>query len=131
MRGQRNPRGPVQALIFLSTLTLLASCGDDLESRQQAVESRQPVGGSGITVGDASSRTNAPVDDATAEGFADEQRGSDGGEPMMEEAAPEELIDTAQGFAAEPMDDARGFDPTPADSGGFAADPVSTESFED
>lgn len=131
MRGQRNPTGPVQAMVCLSALTLLASCGDDLESRQQAVEGRQSVGGSGMTVGDASSRSNSPPADATAEGFADEQRSSDDGEPMMEEAAPEELIDTAKGFAAEPMDDARGFDPTPADSGGFAADPVSPERFED
>lgn len=130
MRDQHESRSPVQALIGLSALALLAACGDDLESRQEAVEGRQPVGGE-MTVGDASSRSNSSAANATAEGFADDQRSSDDDGRPVEEAAPEELIDNAQGFSAEPMDDTKGFDPTPTDSGGFAPDSLAPESFED
>jgi len=119
-----------RAACGMAALALLAGCGDDLESRQQAVEERQPVGGE-VTIGDpaprASRTASTPGPAATTQGFEDE----DPGEELVVDAEPEIFIDDAQGFSTDPIDDTSGFDPTPPESGGFAPEPMAPESFED
>lgn len=121
----------VRAALALSAVPLLAACGDDLESRQAAVQEQQPMGGE-MTVGEQEPQITragrAPSPQETAQGFDDE------GDPDAEityETMPDPMVDTAQGFAPDPIDDTSGFDPTPVDPGGFAPEPIGPETFED
>jgi hypothetical protein len=122
-----------RAALGVAALSLLGACGDDLESRQSAVQERQPMGGE-ITVGNTNTSSSraasapAPAAAPTAQGFADDDDLED---PPVVEAAPEALIDDAQGFSTDPIDDTSGFDPTPSDSGGFAPETLGAESFEE
>lgn len=78
-----------------------------------------------------SRNTNAPAAEPTAQGFdEDEEAGDDEEDEMIVfDAPPEALIDNAQGFAPEPIDDASGFDPTPSSPQDFTPEPVGQETF--
>ena len=73
------------------------------------------------------SRRDAPRPAATTATFSDdedtgrEERDTEG-ETVYVDAEPESLIDTTEGFAAEPMDDASGFDPAPMDGDDWGAE---------
>jgi|GEM_PF-1494858 len=111
---------------------LLTGCGDDLESRNAAAgmdsgaddvvitrqepdtasdDGRLAIDGLGNVdeVSDDFAVIDAPV--AIAEIDADTD--DDEAEPRIVDASPDDLRDTAQGFAPEPMDDASGIDPSP------------------
>jgi len=116
-----------RGLLGLGTLAMRAGWGDDLESRQASVQEQQPMGGE-MTVGAQEPQASRePSAEATAQGFDDE----DGGEDVVFDTMPDTLMDNAQGFGTDPIDDTSGFDPTPSDSGGFAPEPMAPESFED
>ncbi len=105
-------RKPALLASALPALALLSACGDDLESRQAAAEERQP---SEQFIEDEVEARSAPAPAAASAPEADDGGDADGGEeePLQVDAAPDDLIDSATGFAPEPMDDARGFDPSP------------------
>lgn len=115
-----------RAVTGLCFIALLGACGDDLESRQEAVQGMQPSRDE-ITV-----REVAPADsEATVTRGAPTENQESPDEGAAMDLPPESLIDTAQGFSADPMDDAAGFDPTPETPSGFAPEPMAAESFED
>lgn len=119
-------------LLTISAISLLASCGDDLESRQAAVQDRTPERDLSIQSPPQSARDSAvSATAAPAEGFADDTlaNGKDAG--IVEDAAPDELIDNAQGFSTDPVDDTSGFDPSPDTPQGFAPEPIGVEAFEE
>ena len=120
-----------RAALALSAVSLLAACGDDLESRQAAVQERQPVGDE-VTVREREPQvtraSRAPSPEATTQGFAEED---DPDAEVIYETMPEPLVDDAQGFDPSPIDDTSGFDPTPVDPGGFAPEPIGPETFEE
>jgi hypothetical protein len=122
---------PARIGLAVIAVALLSACGDDLESRQAAVQEQQPTGGE-ITVGEpqpqVSRATRTPAAEATAQGFDDEGRDDD---DVAFDAMPEPLVDNAQGFDPDPIDDTSGFDPTPTDPSGFAPEPIGPESFEE
>lgn len=97
----------VSALVPLLTLPLLAGCEDDLESRNAAVQNAgAPVGEGGMVL----TPGRQGDDRAAAEqdnGFA----GEADGEELVLDAAPDDLIDNAEGFDPAPIDDAAGIDP--------------------
>ena len=111
----------------LCAIALLTGCGDDLESRQAAVQGMEPDGGE-ITVRKAAPRESEPT---VSRQSAEDERTDDMNRGAAIDVPPEALIDTAQGFSADPMDDAAGFDPTPDNSGGFAPETMAPESFEE
>lgn len=102
----------------------LSACGDDLDSRQAAVDERQPPRDA-ITIERAEPRraTSATPDQGNTISEMDDE--------VIVDAGPEIFVDDAQGFSPDPMDDTTGFDPTPIDPGGFAPEPLAPESFED
>ncbi|GAA5048241.1 hypothetical protein GCM10023208_05270 [Erythrobacter westpacificensis] len=112
-----------RAATTLSAVALLAGCGDDLESRQQAVQGLEPARDE-ITIRNATPQES----EATVTRRAPEDNVDQG---AAVDVPPESLIDTAQGFSADPMDDATGFDPTPDNTGGFAPESMAPESFEE
>ncbi len=121
-------------LIGISALALLAGCGDDLESRQAAVQERMPDRDmSGTQSQPQETRLSiTPAPAATAEGFADDGEINDEDEGAVVEATPEALIDDAQGFSTAPIDDTSGFDPSPNDGPqGFAPEPIEPEAFDE
>ena len=118
-----------RAALALSAVTLLAACGDALESRQAAVQEQQPMGGEmTIESPQANSATTAPAPAPTAQGFDDED---DPDAEVTYETMPEPLVDPAQGFDPDPIDDTSGFDPTPIEPDGFAPEPIGPETFEE
>ncbi len=120
----------VRLLLPLSAIALLASCGDDLESRQAAVQERMPERDLSIQSSPKEARdSSTPIPTAPAEGFANDSDAGDENAGNMEDAAPDELIDNAQGFSTDPIDDTSGFDPSPDAPQGFAPEPIGPESF--
>lgn len=123
-----------RTLALLMAVGALSGCGDDLESRQAAVEQQRPNGGQ-VVVGQrdtAPERTpSAPSPTAPARGFADTGETLVPGESAPLDSDIEGFVDEAQGFSTDPIDDTSGFDPTPSDAGGFAPEPLAPESFED
>lgn len=94
---------------------VLAGCGDDLESRNAAIENAGPPGGGEremvLTPGrQGEDRRNAETRPAD-NGFAG-QRDDDEGERVVD-AEPDDLIDAAEGFDPTPMDDASGIGTDP------------------
>ena len=122
----------VRAALGLAAVTLLSSCGDDLESRQAALEQEHPRGhldeDEDVPAPEVRRTPTVTAPTASAQGFADEDETE---EPTIIEAGPESLIDNAQGFSTDPIDDTSGFDPTPNYSGGFAPETTGPESFEE
>lgn len=99
--------------ISLVPLLLLGACGDDLESRNAAVGLGGSEDGTELTVvrpaqTTGENETSGDGEDGQLEGAA-----ADEGDEILVDAMPDELIDSAEGFAPEPMDNASGFDPTP------------------
>ena len=103
----------------LPALALLPACGNNLEDRQAAADEmganeRFPEEDE-ITI--TRVEPTAPASEAAAEPEAvdadDDSENEGDGEELVVDAAPDDLIDSAQGFAPEPMDDTQGFDPTP------------------
>lgn len=110
--------------IVVATL-LLAGCGDDLESRNAAAgytpsEEREAA----IAAVEAANTreevepANAAEEDADQpqpEGFADggDTEDEDASDQTVVDASPDDLRDTTQGFAPEPLDDASGINPSP------------------
>ena len=114
----------------LGALPLLTACGDDLESRQAAVQEMRPTGGQATAEqAPPQARSDNKVAQSSTPAEPEDNAQTDDG--MVIDAAPEALIDEAQGFSTDPIDDTAGFDPTPSDSGGFAPEPMAPESFED
>lgn len=107
-----------RAACLLPLVVLLAACGDDLESRNEAAGLDQR-GGSGemtiVTQDSASARSNrtsstrSPNAQPTAQGFDEEE------DVLEVDAGAETFIDSAQGFDPTPMDDTMGFEPSPMD----------------
>lgn len=99
------------ALLTLTSLTmLLAACGDDLESRQAAADAQ--IGEREVTL----EPRPAPSPEATTIVEMDDEveaEEADDSEEVFVDASPDDLVDSAQGFSAAPMDDASGLDPTP------------------
>ncbi|WP_271078649.1 hypothetical protein [Aurantiacibacter sp. MUD61] len=103
---------------------LIAACDDDLDSRNAAAGVDRE-GQSEFVVQQPRARVASSEGSSRVEGFDDteeqEERartgsdrgGEDDGEEVVVDAAPDELIDSAEGFSAEPMDDTSGFDPSP------------------
>ncbi|WP_120077678.1 hypothetical protein [Aurantiacibacter odishensis] len=116
-----------RAAAGLCAIALLAGCGDDLESRQAAVQGMEREGGD-ITVRQAAPEASGPTVSRDSDG---DQSADDLDQGAAIDVPPEALIDTAQGFSADPIDDAAGFDPTPDNSGGFAPETMAPESFEE
>ncbi|MWV29121.1 hypothetical protein [Aurantiacibacter rhizosphaerae] len=117
-------------LIGLAAIAALAGCGDDLESRQSAVQERTP--GRDLSGQQPQPRetrlTVQPAPATKAEGFADDDALSDDGE-VIEDATPDALIDSAQGFSTDPIDDTSGLNPSPEAPQGFAPESIEPESF--
>ncbi len=115
--------------ICISALAVLSACGDDLESRQAAVEDRMPDRAvAGSQPDPAEMRiTTAPKSSESAEGFAEDGIAAEDTE--VEVAPPEALVDDAQGFSTDPIDDTAGFDPSPSTPEGFAPEPMPPETF--
>ncbi len=121
-------------LPVLALPALVAACGDDLESRQAAIdESGPPQNGDmvlipgrqasdGQTSPGAAGATPMRIEDIEdgetnpeylEDGMAIPPAGADGGDSLVVDAAPDDLIDSARGFSPEPMDNASGIDPAP------------------
>ncbi|WAT17619.1 hypothetical protein OZN62_11955 [Aurantiacibacter sp. MUD11] len=109
--------------VLAGAAALLSACGDDLESRNAAVQTERPQEGMRVVQSNTKSRSTAQSSaPAAPASFADAE--ADDGEEVLEvEAGPESFIDDAQGFSTDPIDNTAGFDPTPADPQGFAAEP--------
>ncbi len=118
-------------LIGICAISLVSACGDDLESRQAAVQ--QPDGDA-ITIsqpnapdaGSTSPRRSSQIERGTGQGGE-----TDATEKVIVDAGPETFVDDAQGFSTDPIDDTSGFDPTPMDPQGFAPEPSAAEVFEE
>ena len=123
-----------RAFALLAATGLLSACGDDLESRQAAVAQHSAEGGQ-ITVGQRQSAatTTSPSSSTAppAQAFDDDRAPEPADEPAPFDAGGDSLVDDAQGFSTDPLDDTSGFDPTPSVPGGFAPEPMAPESFED
>ena len=117
------------ALMFATCCTAmaLAGCGGDLDSRNEAALEGMPEQGQ-MTVEtqprSASNASRSPNAQPTSIGFDEdgEEAESEEEEPLYIDAEPESLIDDTQGFAAEPLDDTSGFDPTPTADQAFGVD---------
>ncbi|MBH5321833.1 hypothetical protein [Aurantiacibacter sediminis] len=121
----------LKSLGLLPLPLLIAACGSDLDSRNEAAGvdrngQREFVIQQPQNRGQSSARIVGSEGAAAFQGFDDTEEqeesartGSDRGdagdddEEVVVDAAPDELIDSAQGFSAEPMDDTTGFDPSP------------------
>lgn len=134
-RSRSRDRQPAIALLRaglpLLVLALLPACGDDLESRNAATAGYDPAAARAEAAPQARQQDRPQVrrgqggDGATAgEGFDEEQ-------PLEVDADAESLMDSAQGFAATPVDAAAGFDPTPQREPAFGAAPAEPENFAD
>ena len=108
-------RKPALLAATLPALALLGACGNDLESRQEAANELQPS--ERFIDGEAPAPRSAPAPTAAAEPEEEEADDEDDEEEVVVDASPDDLIDSAQGFSAQPMDDARGFDPSPQSAG--------------
>lgn len=104
----------LRRLLFLTAAPLaLSACGDDLESRNEAAGMGPPVEGMVITNNDRV-RDVEPADTTPADaGFAEEGSGGEEDEDLFVDAAPDELVDSAEGFDTSPADDTAGIDPNP------------------
>ena len=100
---------------MLAAPTMLAGCGDDLESRNAALAESQNAQLPQVETSEAPSPPPAPVVDAPGQGAV-----SDGEDTVIVDAQPDELLDSAQGFDPTPIDDGKGYDPSP--DAGEAAD---------
>lgn len=99
---------PAFLTLALPTLLALAACSDDLESRNAAAGlDEDAVLEAQI---ESAPRQDNAASDVAMEGDAGEE---DEAEETVVEAAPDDLIDSTEGFAPEPMDNAAGFDPSP------------------
>lgn len=126
-RSRSRDRKPAIALaragVPVLALALLAACGDDLESRNAAIEGYAPDTGPVIA------ERAAPRSGRIAAGNAAPDEAED--EMLETEADPESLVDSAQGYAVAPMDAATGFDPTPTRETAFAPTGAEPENFGD
>ena len=116
------PLSRAAALFLTSVLLALAACGDDLESRQAALD--QPQGGEIMIGAQETSAVSGTMPAAPApgapQGFDDAgDNGSMDEEETVFDAEPEMLIDDAQGFDTAPIDDTSGFDPSPGTAESF------------
>lgn len=116
-----------RAALALAAVATLAACGDDLESRQAAVEEQQPVPAK-MTM---ERPPAAPAPAATTDGFDAPQDDDDQGDEKALETESDPLMDSAQGLDPVPLDDTSGFDPTPIEPEGFAPEPIGPETFEE
>ena len=93
----------------------LAACGNDLDSRNEAAMSAAPMGEQKMTIRSQPQRTSPTRQQAqpAPDGFAEEKDLADRDEALLVDAAPDDLIDNAQGFSTDPIDSGRGFDPSP------------------
>ena len=91
---------PLAALVCLAT-----GCGDDLESRNAAIEEARAAGAA------APDAATAPLPDPVP--TASPASAPEDDEAVVVDAQPTELIDDAQGFSTDPIDDASGYDPNP------------------
>lgn len=117
-----------RAALVLPAIVLLAACGDSLESRNEAAGLDQR-GGSEMTVvtqntppsrSGQNAATRSPNAQPTSQSFSDEEGEDD--DVLEVDAGPETFVDSAEGFAPEPMDDTSGFDPSPMDFAAGEAD---------
>ena len=105
-------RTPAVFMAALPCAALLSACGDDLDSRNAAagLDSQTDV-----EIISQASRT--PAAEAEVQTFDDNEdasdEGDDGEEAPIVDAMPEDLMDSAQGFAPEPLDDTAGIAPEP------------------
>lgn len=107
---------------------LLAGCGDDLESRNAAIESAGGQGGEPemvLTPGrQGEDRRNAEEASRGNGGFGRPGRANardeEDDDELVVDAEPDDLIDAAEGFDPSPIDDASGIaaDPLPEDDWG-------------
>lgn len=101
---------PVLCIAALPVTALLAACGDDLSSRQQEAAEYQPTERFIESAEPSSSPTTSAPQASPAEVSED---AAEEDEALVIDASPQDLVDSAQGLSAAPMDDAQGFDPTP------------------
>ncbi|MGB3794726.1 MAG: hypothetical protein WA957_00275 [Alteraurantiacibacter sp.] len=123
----------IRLLAVICASAMLAGCGDDLESRQAAVQERSPstdIGGGQPQPGETRISRQQPSAQ-TAEGFAGDDVASPDDDIAVVDASPDALIDDAQGFSPDPMDNASGFDPSPDSPQGFAPEAIEPEVFEE
>ncbi|WP_340588852.1 hypothetical protein [Erythrobacter alti] len=112
---------PRNVFLFAAALPalMLAGCGDDLESRGAAAE--KAIADRAAAARDADAQDDVVEDDVVATPRAEAERpararrpaADDDDGPTVVDASPEELMDTAQGFSPDPLDDASGIDPAP------------------
>ena len=121
-------RTPTLARASASVLAiaLLAGCGDDLESRNAALADFEAPADAGMTV-----QARAPAATGAEAPPPEDPAIDDVNEEAPVNADGEDLLDSAQGFAAAPMDSAAGFDPTPTREPAFGAAPAAAEDFGD
>ena len=102
----------IPTALALSSAVLLAACGNDLDSRNEAAMAGNLAAERGMTIrsqpDSTARRASAPVQDAV-----DSAEMDDSEKPILIDASPEDLMDNAQGFAPDPVDNAQGFDPSP------------------
>jgi len=105
----------------LPAALLLAGCGDDLEARnERAMQERKdrteaPDDAQEVEQDDTVTESaNAPLgSDIAADDSASEPDSDEDSEETVVDASPEDLMDTTEGFAPEPLDDAAGLEPAP------------------
>ena len=106
----------------LAACMALTACGDDLESRNEAAgTNRAPE----MTIQSQSSstsrsRTIGSGDTIRIEKPAEETDSFEDGAEEIVDASPSDLVDSAEGFSTEPLDDTSGFDPSPSSDWGSA-----------
>ncbi|GGD44663.1 hypothetical protein GRI62_10480 [Erythrobacter arachoides] len=105
----------LKTILLPAAILLLAGCGDDLASRNEAVFTTEGGGEAQIVLKPSRrSPSQAPSSQpTTGAGFGDDDSTEAEGSPEVEDATPEDLIDTAAGFDPSPMDDASGLAPEP------------------
>ena len=108
----------LSTIAALLGVVLLAGCGNDLESRNEAATGSADGAQRGMTIVSTQRRqagsTAAPAPTGGETVFADEEvADSEDGEPLMVDASPDDLVDNAEGFSTDPIDNAQGWDPSP------------------
>jgi len=126
MPGQDEGKAAMKRTTFalagaLPAALLLAGCGDDLEARnERAMQERKdrteaPDDAQEVEQDDTVTESaNAPLgSDIAADDSASEPDSDEDSEETVVDASPEDLMDTTEGFAPEPLDDAAGLEPAP------------------
>ncbi|KLE34719.1 hypothetical protein [Aurantiacibacter luteus] len=105
-----------KTVLLIACPLLLAGCGDDLASRNDAVMASSGDGEQEIVLrkrgGGGGSFGREPSAQPTSAGSLAEESAAGAppgeGEPQVHDASPDDLVDTTEGFDPVPMDDGEG-----------------------